>query len=364
MRLTVPYIFEGGLTYSRNRKDELSGYHFQDIHFATAEIDIPVVSGVDAPLAVEASILVEGGKPWRDVGFRFYDGRFYTTDSVSPDGPGLQVKAEMLSKGAWPYSGYDRHPVAIAYATTPRLFGWSGAGSVIKTMLGGWEPVIPKATVQWERRDACREAAMEALSSLLIVEGEVWRAVHEPKLVVHARSPGMLRQAVIASLSIESCMGVPAFTNDRSGLSISPTEFRAFQMGDVDKAAEYAEGFQDIGPLQFAVRDIRVHMPEVLKTDSGLVHLAKTASDFLVKTSGTLHAAPDKDVVAWLALREQLERAQNGVGDEQELARCIAEAIRGAWIKPAVRAAAAAMEVYDELPVSLQTAVGQALHLR
>jgi hypothetical protein len=355
MLIRVPYMFEGDVSYSRNRKNELAELHSRNIHFATMEVDVPYLTEEEAPIMATANVQV-AVMSWREVAVRHYDGRFFCTDRLSPKGDGGRVDEAHLVPGThWPGKSQE-HPIFRAYAGTPGLFGWGTNGvQVIEDMLAGREFAVPKGTVHWDRRGECEAVARSALSRLIVVDGEVWHEVCEPKIVVKRLPWHYERNRVVVELSVEPCMGERAFAaNSRAGLSVFPENTRVFPLSDLEGALEFAGGFDVVDGVRQHVSDIAVLMTEVLEVDTGLYHLAKVASDFLVQTHDLLYASSESDIARWVALRRQLDAAQKGEGDAAGLAEAITGMTKGGWSKVVIENALRGLEVYDTVPVEFR----------
>ena len=355
MRLTIPFLYEGDIAYSRNRRDDLSSYHHRNVHLGETEIEIPEISRSEAPVAVSAVLLERIG----EIGFeaRYHDGGFYYTNRLYPGG-GRAALAASCARGEW-RAEIAAHPVVAALNLSDRMFAGADGRHLYSQWFSGNDFAVPKATVKWDMTDRDREAAVEACSSLLVIDGEMWRRMDEPKIVAahDTDSAGYVRTTV--RLCANGFLGVSKFSafHNLNVNALAPEMERVFAALDLDDARAVALAFDPRVMPSVRFRQLEVHMPEVLAFDAGLSHVARAASRFLQQTSNGLSGGTDAQIASWTSLRSSLLAAQAGRYDSDTLAGDIHRVAGSTKFDDgrASRAAFASLAAYEDFPVALMT---------
>lgn len=290
MKFVLPYCYEVSVKLPRNRNPV--GRRPP----AMIEVDIPVLSTEEAPIAVrwsEKGTFYRDGKPTEGratMDVRWHDGKFYRPLASNRFEPGSRATVEMLANhidrdiaGRLFYvfcRDYDTQPVCDMMTRIK--------DGRLEYMLNGY--MERNAEILESKFDETTARLRAALSDYVIIEDDIWDRVEEPVLVIgnpagekidtrHGHCRG-------GALGI-TCDGAPyggrweAFGVRWCNGGVGAT--KTFRIDRYDEVAEFLGGTRypkdtlgrHYALFEVAVDGVEVLMPEVLRFDADLNAVAR-----------------------------------------------------------------------------------------
>lgn len=299
MRVSIPAVFE--VVGSRGKQRRI-------VYQATwAARDVPEISIEEAPLA---ATWTEGLNPRGATECRTWNGGLYIRES----------------------SGIDRHMLDrigevgvqnIGHYRLAQLMGMSPAGpdaSVFADLICGRAPSAgnfgkPVDVITSSYEQAKTSQALALLDAMLLVEGNLWRQVGEPKLKVDYGSgerPSIVSTSI--SLSADRLMRpTPLGLHHRE---ITTPDDVYFNLGDYAAFAAFLEA-RGVSPSR-RVREAEVLRPELFLFDAHRMRVREVARAISRLAEG-IAAELDRDTMrTWLELRGLVDQDADPEGPDAD----------------------------------------------
>jgi hypothetical protein len=259
MHVRLPYAFP-------HQYFNVDGKKPSEIYFHDwIEGEVREVEEKHAPLAVRWQEYNPGvGKEYHVIDTRYYDGGFYTSAGYADGRP---LRADDLTN--------PNGPPSVYHLLSDGDYGGRYIKAIESAFQGKPNPKLPKpSAIEFDIGDtkvAALATAQQSLDGLLVIDGAVWKQVHEPVLVTIPPDPLISWPEIYRRVMVKE----PTFT-----LLGAPPHFVALRMDSVDKWEKYRA---PIGKerVKVEVRNIEIHLPNTLAFDEERNAMSRAVEAFL-----------------------------------------------------------------------------------
>jgi hypothetical protein len=298
MLLTIPFLYPAIVVKQRRTT------RVHVVFASSVRVDIPELSYVDAPVSLEWE--VERSGKALSVQVRHHDGQFHVPAGREPSSPPSGFLLERLAGWRGGMSG-DLDDVLDLYG----LHRQPDLRALTETMLR--TGVVPEQDIKiastfWSAEDECREALERSLAGLVSIEGQLWRQVHEPVLMMRTFEDGGER---CSQLDVHyGPTAAAAFHHSKYGGSFkSPASTRFYAFDRLEDLLSEASSLP-LHPRVDRLLAARVSMPEVLTFDRSADVVTRTVE----WSAGTVHKLgqmrPDDVTISGLSTGIRLAREE------------------------------------------------------